>query len=112
RAGEYLLRVSRKVANRITAPGLNVETLRAHRALDTDRTNPGMIDVRLFSTAAEEATAVADMLRRAHLEAGRPWRSMAVLVRSGVGGHCVRSAASIGPSSRPPDWCCPRPRRN
>jgi ATP-dependent exoDNAse (exonuclease V) beta subunit len=38
--------------------------------------------VRLFSTAAEEASAIADMLRRAHLEEGRPWSSLAVLVRS------------------------------
>lgn len=38
--------------------------------------------VRVFTSAAKEATAVADLLRRAHLFDGIPWSSMAVIVRS------------------------------
>ena len=38
--------------------------------------------VRVFSSAAKEATAVADLLRRAHLFEGVPWSQMAVIVRS------------------------------
>ena len=38
--------------------------------------------VRVFSSAAKEATAVADMLRRAHLFDGIAWNDMAVIVRS------------------------------
>ncbi|GAB88582.1 ATP-dependent helicase [Gordonia rhizosphera] len=40
------------------------------------------VEVRVFSSAAKEATAVADLLRRAHLFAGIPWSRMAVIVRS------------------------------
>ncbi|MEE4021781.1 ATP-dependent DNA helicase [Gordonia sp. PKS22-38] len=39
-------------------------------------------EVRVFSSSAKEATAVADLLRRAHLFGGVPWSRMAVIVRS------------------------------
>ncbi|GAA3953645.1 ATP-dependent DNA helicase [Gordonia caeni] len=42
----------------------------------------GTAAVRVFSSAAKEATAVADLLRRAHLFDGVPWSQMAVIVRS------------------------------
>nr|WP_237421613.1 ATP-dependent helicase [Gordonia sp. SID5947] len=42
----------------------------------------GGAEVRVFSSAAKEATAVADLLRRAHLFSGVPWSRMAVIVRS------------------------------
>jgi superfamily I DNA/RNA helicase len=83
RAGQRLLDVSRNVALRITAPGMAAATMKAHRELSTDRADDGDVELHLYSTAAEEAIAIADVLRRAHLEGGRPWRSMAVLVRSG-----------------------------
>ncbi|GAB16470.1 putative ATP-dependent DNA helicase [Gordonia effusa NBRC 100432] len=38
--------------------------------------------VRVFTSSAKEATAVADLLRRAHLFDDVPWSSMAVIVRS------------------------------
>lgn len=38
--------------------------------------------VKVFTSAAKEATAVADLLRRAHLFEGVDWSSMAVIVRS------------------------------
>ncbi len=42
----------------------------------------GAVDVRVFSSAAQEAGWVADRLRRAHLQDGVPWSRMAVLSRS------------------------------
>ncbi|MCX6462417.1 MAG: ATP-dependent DNA helicase [Pseudonocardiales bacterium] len=42
----------------------------------------GVVDVRVFSSAAQEAGWVADRLRRAHLVDGVPWSRMAVLSRS------------------------------
>ncbi|WOC13179.1 ATP-dependent DNA helicase Rep [Gordonia sp. MP11Mi] len=42
----------------------------------------GHATVRVFSSDAKEATAVADMMRRAHLFDGVPWSQMAVIVRS------------------------------
>lgn len=44
--------------------------------------DPGRAGVQVFSSAAKEATAVADMMRRAHLFDGVPWSQMAVVVRS------------------------------
>ncbi|GAA1480056.1 ATP-dependent DNA helicase AdnA [Gordonia sinesedis] len=38
--------------------------------------------VRVFGSAAKEATAIADLMRRAHLFDGVPWSEMAVIVRS------------------------------
>ncbi|RPA61050.1 ATP-dependent helicase [Gordonia oryzae] len=43
---------------------------------------PGGASVRVYSSAAKEATAVADLLRRAHLFEGVAWSQMAVIVRS------------------------------
>jgi len=45
----------------------------------------GKIRVVIASSASQEATVVADALRRAHLHDGVPWSSMAVLVRSVIG---------------------------
>ncbi len=85
RAGPGLLELSRVVATRIAAPGLPARRLAEHRGLAAAAgTDPGSAQLRLYSTAAEEATGIADALRRAHLELGLPWREMAVLVRSGV----------------------------
>ncbi|GAA2546101.1 ATP-dependent helicase [Pseudonocardia hydrocarbonoxydans] len=42
----------------------------------------GVVDVRIFASAAQEAGWVADRLRRAHLTDGVPWSRMAVLSRS------------------------------
>src|SRR5262249_21452674 len=45
----------------------------------------GTLRVVVASSASQEATVVADALRRAHLHDGVPWSSMAVLVRSVIG---------------------------
>jgi len=90
RAGHALLAVSRAVAQGLPTPGLAAQRLRVHRALDAGAaTADGFASVGLYSTAADEALAIADLVRRAHLgqlEDGRriPWSEMAVLVRSGV----------------------------
>ena len=42
----------------------------------------GAAAVRVYGSAAKEATAIADLLRRAHLFDGVPWSQMAVVVRS------------------------------
>ena len=42
----------------------------------------GVVEVRVFGSAAQEAAWIADGLRRAHLHDGVPWSQMAVLSRS------------------------------
>ncbi|MFI9817314.1 ATP-dependent helicase [Saccharothrix variisporea] len=42
----------------------------------------GHVQVRLFASGAQEASWVADQLRRAHLIDGVPWSEMAVIARS------------------------------
>ena len=54
--------------------------------------DPGSIGVQLLGTVAQEAAAVADALRRAHLVDGVGWGQMAVVVRS--------SARSLPPLRR------------
>src|SRR5215467_2157942 len=44
--------------------------------------SPGTLRIAIASSASQEATVVADALRRAHLHDQVPWSSMAVLVRS------------------------------
>ncbi len=85
RAGRELLRCSRAVAERLPAPRLPAERRTEHRRLAPGPgTTDGGVEIRLFASAADEAVSVADILRRAHLEAAMPWSDMAVLVRSGV----------------------------
>jgi superfamily I DNA/RNA helicase/RecB family exonuclease len=54
------------------------------RGPDAQEPEGGRVEVRLFASAAQEASWVADQLRRAHLLDGVPWSDMAVLVRSAV----------------------------
>src|SRR3954454_15914271 len=80
RSGAELLAVSRSVADRIPlAP-----SLRALRALEAGTAVPGTAEVHTHPSVGAEADAVADLLRREHLERGTPWSRMAVLVRSGA----------------------------
>ncbi|HSS87802.1 MAG TPA: ATP-dependent DNA helicase, partial [Streptosporangiaceae bacterium] len=77
RSGTVLLAASRRVASRLpAAPG-------GHRYLDPlPSAPPGLVRVITATSASQEATVVADVLRRAHLHDGVGWSSMAVLVRS------------------------------
>ena len=74
RCGPPLIAATRRVADRL--PG------RAeHRRLRASGDDAGIVEACLFRTASEEASYLAGVLRRAHLE-GMPWARMAVLVRS------------------------------
>lgn len=84
RTGPQLLAASGSVAKRLPLRGLNAAAARAHRDLDADARTPGEVAVRLYPSAGAELEAVAEVLRRAHLEDGRMWSQMAVLVRSGT----------------------------
>ncbi|MDQ1722993.1 MAG: hypothetical protein QOG52_21 [Frankiaceae bacterium] len=84
RFGDTIVAASRAVARRIPTPGLPAAAVLAHRRLTSAGVDPGRLEVRLFATATDEFAAVADVLRRAHLEDGISYGRMAVLVRSGV----------------------------
>jgi superfamily I DNA/RNA helicase/RecB family exonuclease len=81
RSGATLLEVSRRVADRIPVS----TDLRALRALRPGKTaSPGVVEVHTHPSVGAEADAIADLLRREHLERGTRWSDMAVLVRSGA----------------------------
>jgi superfamily I DNA/RNA helicase/RecB family exonuclease len=85
RSGPGLLEVSRRVAARLPAPGLAAERIRAHRDLQPAQGAPrGAVEAHTYPSVGAEADAVAELLRREHLERGTPWSRMAVLVRSGA----------------------------
>jgi superfamily I DNA/RNA helicase/RecB family exonuclease len=81
RSGGFLLAGSRRVAARLpAAPG---DGERSHRALvPLPGADPGKAQIIVAATASQEASVIADTLRRAHLMDGLPWSSMAILVRS------------------------------
>ena len=85
RSGQFLLSASRRIAARL--PAAQAEETphaeRAHRALVPLRgADPGTARIIVAATASQEASVIADTLRRAHLIGGLTWSSMAVLVRS------------------------------
>ena len=85
RSGPGLLAASRLVARRLPAPGLPVDRVRAHRELAAVAGAPaGSVEVHTHPSVGAEADAVAELLRREHLERGTDWSRMAVLVRSGT----------------------------
>jgi superfamily I DNA/RNA helicase/RecB family exonuclease len=69
-----------------SGPAGGARPLGGHRDLRPLPSVPaGTLRVVIASSASQEATVVADALRRAHLHDGVPWSSMAVLVRSVIG---------------------------
>jgi superfamily I DNA/RNA helicase/RecB family exonuclease len=85
RSGAFLLAASRRVAARLPAAQAdqNPDLERSHRALvPLPGADPGGARVIIAATATQEASVIADVLRRAHLVDGLAWSSMAVLVRS------------------------------
>ncbi|MFB7783981.1 ATP-dependent helicase [Streptomyces vinaceus] len=82
RSGANLLAATRLLTTRMPVPRLPAEAVRAHRLLTPVREGGG-VEVFTYPTAGSELDNIADILRRAHLEDGVPWRDMAVLVRSG-----------------------------
>jgi superfamily I DNA/RNA helicase/RecB family exonuclease len=85
RSGPVLLEVSRRIASRLPAPGLPADRVREHRSLGAGAsTGDGLVEAHTHPSVGAEADAIADLLRREHLERGTPWSRMAVLVRSGA----------------------------
>ena len=83
RSGPVLLAASRRIARRLPAAPAPGGDTGSHRALASVRGGPsGEVRICIADTQAQEAGAVADTLRRAHLADGVPWGRMAVLVRS------------------------------
>ncbi|WP_333738712.1 ATP-dependent helicase [Streptomyces sp. IBSBF 2806] len=82
RSGAALLAATRLLTQRMPLTRLPAEKVRAHRELSAAR-DGGSVEVHTYPTPGAELDNVADILRRAHLEDGVPWREMAVLVRAG-----------------------------
>lgn len=82
RSGANLLAATRLLTTRMPVPRLPAAAVRAHRDLAAAREG-GSVEVYTYPTAGAELDNIADVLRRAHLEDGVPWRDMAVLVRAG-----------------------------
>ncbi|HEY8981062.1 MAG TPA: ATP-dependent DNA helicase [Streptomyces sp.] len=82
RSAANLLTATRLLAQRMPLTRLPADKVRAHRALAPAR-DGGAVEVYTYPTAGTELDNIADILRRAHLEDGVPWRDMAVLVRAG-----------------------------
>nr|WP_202535853.1 ATP-dependent DNA helicase [Streptomyces sp. SID4919] len=82
RSGAALLDATRLLTQRMPLTRLPADRVRAHRELTPVR-GGGRVEVYTYPTPGTELDNVADILRRAHLEDGVPWRDMAVLVRAG-----------------------------
>ncbi len=82
RAGAGLLAATRLVTRRMPMTRLPAERVRRHRELTPVR-DGGTVEVYTYPTPGTELDNIADIVRRAHLEDGVPWRDMAVLVRAG-----------------------------
>ncbi|MFF8995954.1 UvrD-helicase domain-containing protein, partial [Streptomyces sp. NPDC014983] len=83
RSGATLLAATRLITQRMPLPRLPADKVRAHREPAAAR-DGGRVEVYTYPTQGTETDNIADILRRAHLEDGLPWREMAVLVRAGA----------------------------
>jgi superfamily I DNA/RNA helicase/RecB family exonuclease len=81
RCAERLTAATRVLAGRLPLPRVPAAAARAHRQPAPARPG-GTVAVRTYPTAGAEVEAVADTLRRAHLEDHVPWSAMAVLART------------------------------
>ncbi|AXL90832.1 DNA helicase UvrD [Streptomyces sp. CB09001] len=82
RSGSGLLAATRLLTRRMPLTRLPADKVRAHRELSAVR-DGGRVEAYTYPTSGTELDNIADILRRAHLEDGVPWRDMAVLVRAG-----------------------------
>ncbi|MET7799103.1 ATP-dependent DNA helicase [Streptomyces decoyicus] len=82
RSGAGLLAATRLLTRRMPLTRLPAQKVRAHREPVPVR-DGGRVEVYTYPTPGAELDNIADILRRAHLEDGVPWREMAVLVRAG-----------------------------
>ncbi|MYU06592.1 UvrD-helicase domain-containing protein [Streptomyces sp. SID8366] len=83
RSGARLLDATRLITQRMPLTRLPADKVRAHREQAAAR-DGGRAEVYTYPTPGTELDNIADILRRAHLEDGLPWREMAVLVRAGA----------------------------
>ncbi len=85
RFGSHLQLASQRVAARLPLAGsIGAEAAQAFLSpRPADGLPSGRVEVTTYDTERAEAEHLADLLRRAHLEDGRDWSDMAVLVRSG-----------------------------
>ncbi|MFD7062600.1 ATP-dependent helicase [Streptomyces sp. NPDC059906] len=83
RSGSGLLAATRLLTQRMPLTRLPADKVRAHRELAPVR-DGGRVEAYTYPTSGTELDNIADILRRAHLEDGVPWRDMAVLVRAGA----------------------------
>ncbi|MFE1584763.1 ATP-dependent helicase [Streptomyces sp. NPDC058737] len=83
RSGAALLAATRLLTQRMPLTRLPADKVRAHRELTPAR-DGGRVEAYTYPTSGTELDNIADILRRAHLEDGVPWRDMAVLVRAGA----------------------------
>ncbi len=84
RAGAGLLAATRLPAQRMPLTRLPARTVREHREPIPAGGPGGRVEVLTYPTPGAETDNIADLLRRAHLEDGLPWREMAVLVKAGA----------------------------
>ncbi|MGW4775496.1 ATP-dependent helicase [Streptomyces filamentosus] len=91
RSGADLLAATRQLTRRMPMTRLPAEKVRAHRELTPVR-DGGRAEAYTYPTASAEAENIADLLRRAHLEDGVPWQSMAVLTRAAAALPSLRRA--------------------
>ncbi|MFF4473024.1 ATP-dependent helicase [Streptomyces sp. NPDC001599] len=82
RSGSGLLAATRLLTRRMPLTRLPADKVRAHRE-PTPVRDGGRVEAYTYPTSGTELDNIADILRRAHLEDGVPWRDMAVLVRAG-----------------------------
>ncbi|MFI1308254.1 ATP-dependent helicase [Streptomyces sioyaensis] len=82
RSGAALLAATRLLTRRMPLTRLPAAKVRAHREPVPVR-GGGRVEAYTYPTPGAELDNIADILRRAHLEDGVPWREMAVLVRAG-----------------------------
>ncbi|OAK56677.1 ATP-dependent helicase [Rhodococcoides kyotonense] len=78
RSDPVVAKIAHSIAGRL--PGLARH--RGAEAVGAPRFGEAKALVRVHASAAKEATAIADVMRRAHLVDGMPWSEMAVVVRS------------------------------
>ncbi|WP_078952114.1 ATP-dependent helicase [Streptomyces sp. NRRL F-5755] len=83
RSGAAVLAATRRLTSRMPLTRLPARKVREHRDLTAVR-DGGRVEVYTYPTPGAELDNIADILRRAHLEDGVPWRDMAVLVRAGA----------------------------
>lgn len=98
RLSPVVLSATRAIAAALPVPGQHRSLSAPTVPTESDGTTAsgGRVDVRVFPTAAREASFVADTLRRAHLLEGVPWGSMAILVRSVAAGlQAVTRACAV-----------------